>query len=219
MNPRMISTNPRCNSVIAIAAFLALAVFSSGAGPAAVVKIIKAKEVLIEEQQITILAEARTGLMAINGKRDSVHEGFTYLGKPADRIWVYSDEATFTLRPAEGSSDQRGAWIHLVKAASALKSGDRSGEILYMNATVTFEHCLIGSIDGSGDLLHPMNQGDTEPNAASALPAADEREVSRTRRGISTTLAAGPSPEPTTPHFCSSCITSVPRFLLRGRVC
>ena len=112
------------------------------------VNIIQATKVVIENNKITINAEAITTIRTIAADHDPEHKGRQLFGRPCNVNEVKSDEATFVVhKPKEGPE---GAWEMTVAAAKALKDGKKIGRIGYYRPDVLIRANLIISIDGEG---------------------------------------------------------------------
>src|SRR5438105_2069637 len=84
-------------------ALLLCSMASGNAASDADVTIIKATKVVIEENTITITAEARSTVRLIRGDHDPDYKGETWHGMPVSTIQVYSGSATFVIkRPLQG---------------------------------------------------------------------------------------------------------------------
>ena len=62
------------------------------------VTIIKAEKVIIEENTVTIIAEAKTSIITLCGDYKADYKGATFMGRPMNQITIKSDQATFIIR-------------------------------------------------------------------------------------------------------------------------
>jgi hypothetical protein len=132
-------------------AFLMLASASARAASDADVTLIKTKKVIIEENVITIAAEATTRITLIRGDHDPASKGPQWMGRPVTLVHVKSDSATFTIkRPPEAVLNE--AWQASLKAAKALQDGKEVGSIGYYAPDIVIKGNLIDSITGKGFL-------------------------------------------------------------------
>src|SRR5262245_53178045 len=84
-------------------AFLFLATASTHAASDADVTLIKARKVVIEDDLITIIAEAKTRITLIQDNHDPAYKGAQWMGRPVASVHVKSDKATFIIkRPQPG---------------------------------------------------------------------------------------------------------------------
>jgi hypothetical protein len=131
--------------------FLLLAPASARAASDADVTLIKAKKVIIEENVITIVAEATTRITLIRDNDDPAYKGPQWMGRPVTLVHVKSDTATFIIkRPPEAVLNE--AWQASLKAAKALQNGKEVGRIGYYAPDIVIKGNLIDSISGKGFL-------------------------------------------------------------------
>jgi hypothetical protein len=119
------------------------------------VYIIKAEKVIIAENVVTIIAEAKTSIITISGDYKAGYTGSTFTGRPMSQITVKSDKATFTIRrpsPAQKGQSLEPFWEKTLKTARDLQEGKEVGRIGYYQPAVVIEKNLITSIDGPGFL-------------------------------------------------------------------
>jgi len=139
-----------------VLSFLILASVSTRAATDADVTIIKAEKVVIEEDVITIVAEATTRIMLIHDDPDPAYKGARWMGRPVTLVNVKSDKATFIIkRPHKGQLDE--AWKMSLKAAKDLQDGQEVGRIGYYGPDMVIKSNLIDSITGFG-FLFPKGQ-------------------------------------------------------------
>ena len=62
------------------------------------VTIIKAEKVVIEENVVTIVAEAKTSIITLSGDYQADYKGATFMGRPMNQVTVKSDKATLVIR-------------------------------------------------------------------------------------------------------------------------
>ena len=143
---------------------------SGNAASDADVTIIKATKVVIEENVITIVAEARALVTLIYDDHSPDYKGDNWHGMPVTRVKIGAAEGTFTIkrqqqrvRP-EGLSDAAAAnfkaaqevdakaWDMTVAAAKRLQAGSKFGRIGYYAPDMTIKGNLIDSMTGFGYL-------------------------------------------------------------------
>jgi hypothetical protein len=133
-------------------ALLVLASASVHAASDADVSIIKAEKVIIEEDSITIVAEAKTSVTLIQDDPNPDHKGAKWLGRPVHRIPVKSDKATFVLkRPKEAGLQE--PWKTSLKNARDLQDGKEVGRIGFYSPDMVIKGNLIDSMTGLGFLF------------------------------------------------------------------
>ena len=140
--------------------FLILATAPAHAASDADVTIIKAKKVVIEENTITIVAEAKTSITLIRGDHDPAFTGDTWHGMPVTRVQVISNKATFIIkRGAEAApgGPLANAWQESLKAAKDLQEGKEVGRIGFYAPDIVIKGNMIDSITGIG-FLHPKKK-------------------------------------------------------------
>ena len=143
-------------SPVSVFSFLILISASTQAATDADVTIIKAEKVVIEEDVITIVAEATTRIMLIHDDSDPAYKGARWMGRPVTLVNVKSDKATFIIkRPHKGQLDE--AWKMSLKAAKDLQDGQEVGRIGYYGPDMVIKSNLIDSITGFG-FLFPKGQ-------------------------------------------------------------
>ena len=119
------------------------------------VYIIKAQKVIIEENLVTIVAEAKTSLITISDDPKPGNKGAQFMGRPSNRITVKSDQATFVIRrPAHAQPGEslEEVWKKTLQSARDLQAGREVGRIGYYTPEVVIRKNLIISIDGPGFL-------------------------------------------------------------------
>ena len=135
---------------------LLFATASTHAASDADVTIIKAKKVVIEENTITIVAEAKTSITLIRGDHDPAFTGDTWHGMPVTRVQVISNKATFIIkRRADGALPN--AWQESLKAAKDLQDGKEVGRIGFYAPDIVIKSNMIDSITGIG-FLYPKRK-------------------------------------------------------------
>lgn len=134
---------------------LLLAAAPAAAKSDADVTLLKTKSVRIEENTITIVAEAVTRFTLIQAEEV---EGQTrpWMGRPA--VWAHakSDEATFVIKNP-GHPSLEAAWKMSLQAARELQAGREAGRIGYYAPDLALKGNLIVSITGPG-YLYPKGQ-------------------------------------------------------------
>jgi hypothetical protein len=137
--------------VVSVHAFLLLVAASAHAASDADVTIIKAEKVVIEEDVITIVAEARIWITLIHNNDLSTNQGGQWMGRPATRVEVKADKATFTIKNPRDKGLEK-AWQDSLQAAKDLKEGKKVGRIGYYAPDMSIKGNLIVSITGIGYL-------------------------------------------------------------------
>ncbi|MDB6117310.1 MAG: hypothetical protein JWO08_1091 [Verrucomicrobiaceae bacterium] len=135
--------------VLSVGAFLFFLAASAHAASDADVTIIKADTVVIEEDVITIVAEARTQITLINDNDRSTNKGPQWMGRSATRVEVKSDKATFRIKNPRDKGLEK-AWQASLQAARDLKEGKKVGRIGYYSPDISIKGNLIVSITGNG---------------------------------------------------------------------
>ena len=139
-----------------VVTFLILAATSTHAASDADVTIIKAKKVVIEENTIAIVAEAKTSVTLIRGDHDPAFTGDTWNGMPVTRVQVISNKATFIIKrraDAAPGGPLANAWQESLKAAKDLQDGKEVGRIAFYAPDIVIKGNMIDSITGFGFLL------------------------------------------------------------------
>lgn len=119
------------------------------------VSIIKAEKVFIEENAVTIIAEAKTSVITLSGDYKPDYKGATFMGRPMSQVTIKSDKATFIIRrptPAQKGQALEQFWEQTLQTARDLKEGKEVGRIGYYTPEVIIRKNLIVSIDGPGFL-------------------------------------------------------------------
>ncbi len=134
----------------------ALLLCSMAAGNAASdadVTIIKAKKVVIEENVITIVAEARTTVTLISDDYKPDYKGDTWHGFPVTSVKIASAKGTFIItRPLQAGETTDKGWKMSLEAAKNLQAGNKVGRIGYYAPDMTIKGNLIDSMTGFGFL-------------------------------------------------------------------
>lgn len=137
-----------------ITTILALFVFlptSVGAVSDADVTLIKTSKVVIEEDTITIVAEAKTSITLIQGDDTVEDRGERWRNRPVAHVQVKSDQAAFVIkRPREAVLAE--AWQMSLRAAKDLQAGKDVGRIGYHAPDISIKGNLIDSVTGYGFL-------------------------------------------------------------------
>lgn len=115
------------------------------------VYIIKATDVQIAEETITIKGSAVTRLTTLSDNDDPEYGGFKIWGRAADSTHVKSENATFVIQKP-GPAAHIEAWNDSIAAAKDLKAGKPVGRIGYYSPEVTIKGGLITGISGRGYL-------------------------------------------------------------------
>ena len=119
------------------------------------VTIIKAEKVVIEENVVTIIAEAKTSLVTVSGDYKADYKGSTFMGRPSTWTTIKSDKATFVIRRPDstrvGGPLER-VWGETLQNARDLQAGKEVGRIGYYTPEVVIRKNLITAIDGPGFL-------------------------------------------------------------------
>jgi hypothetical protein len=152
-------------------ALLLCSMASGNAASDADVTIIKATKVVIEENVITIVAEARTTVTLIYDDYRPDYKGDNWHGMPVTRVKIASAKGTFIIKrklqvKPDGLSDAAEAnfksaqetndkaWEMTLTAAKKLQAGDKVGRIGYYAPDMTIKGNLIDSMTGFG-FLYP----------------------------------------------------------------
>jgi len=147
-------------------AFVALAAISSQAASDTDVTILKAETVLIESNTVTIVGAARASVTLTTGDYKENYKGDTWHGRPASRITIKADKATFTIKrqyvkpqvlsgvnaehlKATQETFEKG-WQMTVEAAKDLQEGREVGRIGYYAPEIVIRNNLLHSVSGSG---------------------------------------------------------------------
>jgi hypothetical protein len=150
-------------------ALLLCSMASGNAASDADVTIIKATKVVIEENVITIVAEARTTVTLIYDDYNPDYKGDNWHGMPVTRVKIASAKGTFIIKrqhrvKPEGLTDAAAAnfkaaqevddkaWDMTVAAAKKLQAGNKVGRIGYYAPDMTIKGNLIDSMTGFGYL-------------------------------------------------------------------
>jgi hypothetical protein len=137
----------------AVTAFLTFVAPSVQAASDADVTIIKAKKVVIEENTITIVAEAKTRITLIRDDHDPAFTGDTWHGMPVTRVQVICNNGTFIIKRPDTKTLPE-AWKDSLKAAKNLQEGKKVGRIGYYAPDIVIKGNMIDSITGNG-FLYP----------------------------------------------------------------
>ena len=116
------------------------------------VTIIKAKKVVIEENTITIVAEATTRLTLIRGDHDPAFRGATWHGMPVTLVHVICNDGTFIIKRPKPYSSLPEAWQMSLKAARNLQEGKPVGRIGFYAPDIVIKGNMIDSVTGEGYL-------------------------------------------------------------------
>jgi len=119
------------------------------------VTIIKAEKVVIEEDTVTIIAEAKTSIITLSGDYKPDYKGATFMGRPMNQITIKSDQATFIIRRPDSARKGQALeriWDATLQTARDLQEGKEVGRIGYYTPEVMIRKNLIVSIDGPGFL-------------------------------------------------------------------
>lgn len=131
--------------------FLLLAAGSAHAASDTDVTIIKAEKIVIEDDVITIVAEAKIRMTLIQDNDDAIDKGTKWMGRPAAHVQVKADKATFIVkRPRDPGLEA--AWQNSLQAAKDLQEGKEVGRIGYYAPDMNIRGNLIVSITGIGYL-------------------------------------------------------------------
>ncbi len=141
-----------------VCAFVLVLATSIQAASDADVTIIKATKVVIEENTITISAEARSTIRLFSDEHDPEYKGRTLYGKPFSAIQVYSRGATFVIkRPLGDDEITDNGWKMSLEAARSLQAGNEVGRIGYYLPDMTIKENMIDSMTGFG-FLYPKGK-------------------------------------------------------------
>jgi hypothetical protein len=142
----------RFNAMKSLFAFalLFLAIASTHAASDADVTIIKAQKVVIEENVITIVAEAKTSITLIRDDYSPDYKGANWMGRPVARAQVKSDKAAFVIKKPNPGVEK--AWQESLEAAKDLQEGREVGRIGYYAPDISIKGNLIVAVTGPGYL-------------------------------------------------------------------
>lgn len=121
------------------------------------VNIIKVNRVEIEDDKITINAEASIGMMIITPEPSEDGKNRRFTGRHSTWITIKADEATFTVLrskpPEEGGAAAKkfgnDAWTRMtIQAAKDLKAGKEIGRIGYHRPDITIKNNQVHAIIG-----------------------------------------------------------------------
>ena len=145
--------------LVSVFTFLILAIASTHAASDADVTIIKAEKVVIEENVITIVAEARTTVLLISDDYKPDYPGETWHGMPVTKVKIASAKATFIIKRPKPSYDEKmaAAWKSSLDAAKDLQQGKEVGRIGYYAPDMTIKGNLLDSVTGFG-YLYPKRK-------------------------------------------------------------
>jgi hypothetical protein len=131
-------------------AFLVLAVGSTYAASDADISIIKAEKVVIGSNVVTIIAEAKATITLTTGDPTT---GMRWQGRPATRVTIQADKATFTIRrPHPELAAEEPAWKMTLDAAKGLQEGKEVGRIGFYAPDIVIKENVIHSMNGPGFL-------------------------------------------------------------------
>jgi hypothetical protein len=129
------------------------------------VKIISVKNVKIEEDKITIQAEASVSMVVITPELPADGKSLRFTGRYSTRIKMKADEATFTVLRPHPKVDHK-PWTEMtVKAAEALKAGKEIGRIGFYRPDITIRQNRIHAITGRA-YIYPKRESKKQPDAA-----------------------------------------------------
>ena len=112
------------------------------------VTIVNVTSVVIEEDKITVTAEANIGMVIVTPDGEAEGKSVRFTGR--DSVWIRmkADEATFTILPPRGEVDDE-FWTDMSQsAARALKEGKPIGRIGFYRPEITIKRNKIHSITG-----------------------------------------------------------------------
>ena len=119
------------------------------------ITIIKAEKVVIENNTVTIVAEAKATITVTLGDPQPGHKGLRWQGRPATWVTIKADKATFIIRrPHPELPTEDSAWKMTLDAAKALQEGKEVGRIGFYAPDIVIKENLIHSINGPG-FLYP----------------------------------------------------------------
>jgi hypothetical protein len=143
---------------------LILSASSLHAASDADVNIIKAESVTIEEDKITIIAEAKARITLTIADAPPDYKGAKWQGRPVALVTMKADNATFTIkRPPFVGADPGtkrtldDVWKATIELAKVLKKGEEVGRIGFYAPDIVIKENLIHSISGSGYLYNKGN--------------------------------------------------------------
>jgi hypothetical protein len=139
-----------CRLVSGLAVLIG-SIASSHAASDADVTIIKAEKVVIEENVITIVAEARTRVTLISDDYKPDYKGPNWHGMPVTVVQIASAKATFIIKRPKADG-MAAAWQSSLDAAKDLQQGKEVGRIGYYAPDMTIKGNLLHSVTGFGYL-------------------------------------------------------------------
>jgi hypothetical protein len=140
--------------ILAAVVCLSLVTASVHAASDADVTIVKAKKVVIDENTITIVAEAKTRITLIRDDYDPKYTGDNWHGMPVTRVQVICNNGTFIIKRPRPYSSLPEAWQMSLKAAKDLQDGKEVGRIGYYAPDIVIKGNMIDSVTGYG-FLYP----------------------------------------------------------------
>lgn len=151
-------------------ALLLCSMVSGHAASDADVTIVKATKVVIEENAITIVAEARSLVTLISDDYKADYKGDNWHGFPVNRVKIASAKGTFIIKRQQPRVKQEGlseaaaanfkaaeevnakSWEMTVTAAKNLQTGKKVGRIGFYAPDMVIKGNLIDSMTGIGYL-------------------------------------------------------------------
>ena len=146
------------------------------------VYLIKAEEVTIENEKITIVGSARLNMVVIKDDHDPAYKGHQIWGRPAAWVFAKADKGTFVihkpkpriiknknLRPKNyelGLKNLEKAWQSSIQAAKDAQAGKPVGRIGYYKPSVTIKGNMVTAIEGKAYMF--INRDGDTPKAQSA---------------------------------------------------
>jgi hypothetical protein len=146
--------------IVAAVVCLTFVTASIHAASDADVTIIKAKKVVIEENTITIVAEAKTRITLIRDDYDPKYTGDNWHGMPVTRVQVICNNGTFIIKRPERALQEAAekvlqeGWQMSLKAAKNLQEGKEVGRIGFYAPDIVIKGNMIDSVTGQG-FLYP----------------------------------------------------------------
>ena len=110
------------------------------------VEITKVKSVMIEDNKITVVAEANIGMVIITPELPKDGKSARFTGRHSTWIRIKADEATFTVLPPHGRTEP---WKEMtMQAAKDLKEGKEIGRIGYYRPEIIIKENRIVMVTG-----------------------------------------------------------------------
>lgn len=116
------------------------------------VTIVKAHSVVIEEDKVTIVADAKARITLVHSDQHPAQKGDEWQGMPVSRPKIIGNKISFVTkrRPA---NDLPAVWKETLKNAQDLKDGKEVGRIGYYAPELNIKGNMLASMAGEGFLF------------------------------------------------------------------